>query len=296
MKSMTKKVVALSATFAMAASFAVSAATITNPAATVKSADDIEVTYTMNDGADDAQATILVYEGTAPFSDGTGANVGYINQDAATGSFKFAMRDSLKPATGTKTFNVLIGGTDVASAATTTFTLGEAGGDKTTYSISGTLGVVANYTDSELATAYAPYIEITDADYNPVGDNVAIDVSSLDDDAEGSVPFKVEGLEIGKTYILAFHRAGACPRQVILGSKIEDDVTQNIELWGCDIDDDYDITGTDINGVIALYNAGDDGYDYAGDADLDGSITGTDINAVITNFGRIGDYIIELGK
>ena len=126
MKSMTKKVVALSATFAMAASFAASAATISGVTATANSADDITVTYT-HDIAADGQATILVYEGETPFAGGTGDNVGYINQDAATGSFNFAMRDSLRPADGAqKSYNVKIGGTDVAIAGTADFKLGTA--------------------------------------------------------------------------------------------------------------------------------------------------------------------------
>ena len=125
MKSMTKKVVALSATFAMAASFAASAATISGVTATANSADDITVTYT-HDIAADGQATILVYEGETPFAGGTGDNVGYINQDAATGSFTFAMRDTLVPQTGSKEFKVLVGGTDVATAGTATFALGTA--------------------------------------------------------------------------------------------------------------------------------------------------------------------------
>lgn len=126
MKSMTKKVVALSATFAMAASFAASAATISGVKATANSADDITVTYT-HDIAADGQATILVYEGETPFAGGTGDNVGYINQDAATGSFNFAMRDSLRPTDGAqKSYNVKIGGTDVAIAGTADFKLGTA--------------------------------------------------------------------------------------------------------------------------------------------------------------------------
>lgn len=125
MKSMTKKVVALSATFAMAASFAASAATISGVTATANSADDITVTYT-HDIAADGQATILVYEGETPFAGGTGDNVGYINQDTATGSFTFAMRDTLVPQTGSKEFKVLVGGTDVATAGTATFALGTA--------------------------------------------------------------------------------------------------------------------------------------------------------------------------
>jgi len=126
MKSMTKKVVALSATFAMAASFAASAATISGVTATANSADDITVTYT-HDIAADGQATILVYEGETPFAGGTGDNVGYINQDAATGSFNFAMRDSLRPTDGAqKSYNVKIGGTDVAIAGTADFKLGTA--------------------------------------------------------------------------------------------------------------------------------------------------------------------------
>ena len=127
MKSMTKKVVALSATFAMAASFAASAATIENVVATAESADNITVSYQYNGGAADGQATILVYEGDTPFADGTGDNVGYINQDTATGSFTFAMRDSLRPADGAqKSYNVKIGGTDVAIAGTADFKLGTA--------------------------------------------------------------------------------------------------------------------------------------------------------------------------
>lgn len=126
MKSMTKKVVALSATFAMAASFAASAATIENVVATAESADKITVTYAYNGGAADGQATILVYEGETPFAEGKGDNVGYINQDAATGSFTFAMRDTLVPQTGSKEFKVLVGGTDVATAGTATFALGTA--------------------------------------------------------------------------------------------------------------------------------------------------------------------------
>ena len=126
MKSITKKVVALSATFAMAASVAASAAA--TPSVTVAdgaTAESITVNYTGL--ASDAQATILVYEGDTPFANGTGDNVGYINQDKATGSFTFAMRDSLVPAAGTqKTYNVKIGGTDVAVAGSATITLGEA--------------------------------------------------------------------------------------------------------------------------------------------------------------------------
>lgn len=128
MKSITKKVVALSATFAMAASVAASAATIDSvTVADGATAGSITVNYTSTGLASDAQATILVYEGETPFADGTGDNVGYINQDAATGSFTFAMRDSLVPAAGTqKTYNVKIGGTDVAVAGSATITLGEA--------------------------------------------------------------------------------------------------------------------------------------------------------------------------
>ena len=59
MKSMTKKVVALSATFAMVASFAASAATISGVTATANSADDITVTYT-HDIAADGQATKII--------------------------------------------------------------------------------------------------------------------------------------------------------------------------------------------------------------------------------------------
>ena len=128
MKSITKKVVALSATFAMAASVVASAATIERvTVADGATADSITVNYESTGLASDAQATILVYTGDTPFAGGTGDNVGYINQDTASGSFTFAMRDTLVPATGTqKTYNVLVGGTDVATAGSTTFTLGEA--------------------------------------------------------------------------------------------------------------------------------------------------------------------------
>ena len=294
MKSMTKKVVALSATFALAASFAASAATIENVVATAESADNITVTYQYNGGAADGQATILVYEGETPFAGGTGDNVGYINQDTATGSFTFAMRDTLVPQTGSKEFKVLVGGTDVATAGTATFALGTAA-PTTTYSISGTVGAVANYSDGELAAAYAPTIEITDLEYNPIGNPIAIDVSSLGEDAEGNVPFKVDGLEFGKSYILAFKRAGACPREVTLNSSINADVSDvNVELWGSDVNDDYEITATDVNGAIALFNAGN--YEYAADANLDGDVNATDVNAIIYNFSRFDEYPLSFGE
>lgn len=295
MKSITKKVVALSATFAMAASVAASAATIDSvTVADGATADSITVNYTSTGLASDAQATILVYEGDTPFVNGTGDNVGYINQDTATGSFTFAMRDSLVPAAGTqKTYNVKIGGTDVAVAGTGTITLGEAAA--TTYSISGTVGTVANYTDAELKEAYTPVIEITDLEYNPIGNPIEIDVSSLADDAEGTVPFKVEGLEIGKSYLLAFVRAGACPREVKLTSNIKADINNvAVELWGSDVNGDYEITPTDINGAIALYNAGS--YEYEADSNLDGDVNGTDINAIIYNYSRFAGYPMTYGE
>ena len=291
MKSMTKKVVALSATFAMAASFAASAATISGVTATASSADNITVTYT-HDIAADGQATILVYEGETPFAGGTGDNVGYINQDAATGSFTFAMRDTLVPQTGSKEFKVLVGGTDVATAGTATFSLGESTTPTTTYSISGTVGDVMNFGDGEFAAdtaAYAASIDVCDENYEPLK-TVNIDVSSINpDDGVGSVPFTVDGLEIGKQYYLYFMRAGACDKEITLNSTIDKDLTEvNVELLAGDPSDDGVIDTADIGMVVAAYKKGD--YNIECDANADAVVDTADIGIIVKNSKLYDDY------
>ena len=294
MKSMTKKVVALSATFAMAASFAASAATISGVTATANSADDITVTYT-HDIAADGQATILVYEGDTPFADGTGDNVGYINQDTATGSFTFAMRDTLVPQTGSKEFKVLVGGTDVATAGTATFALGNAA-PATTYSISGTVGDVMNFGDGEFAAdtaAYAASIDVCDENYETLR-KVNIDVSSINpDDGIGSVPFTVDGLEIGKQYYLYFMRAGACDKEIALNTTIAADVKDvTVELWAGDPSEDNTIDGTDVGIALAKANSGE--YDIECDANADTSVDGTDIGIMLGNAKKFDSYSIVI--
>lgn len=294
MKSMTKKVVALSATFAMAASFAASAATISGVTATANSADDITVTYT-HDIAADGQATILVYEGETPFAGGTGDNVGYINQDAATGSFTFAMRDTLVPQTGSKEFKVLVGGTDVATAGTATFALGTAA-PATTYSISGTVGDVMNFGDGEFAAdtaAYAASIDVCDENYETLK-TVNIDVSSINpDDGIGSVPFTVDGLEIGKQYYLYFMRAGACDKEIALNTTIAADVKDvTVELWAGDPSEDSAIDATDIGIVVSKAKTGT--YDIECDANVDTVIDSVDIGVIIKNAKNFGSYNIAL--
>ena len=295
MKSMTKKVVALSATFALAASFAASAATIENVVATAESADNITVTYQYNGGAADGQATILVYEGETPFAGGTGDNVGYINQDAATGSFTFAMRDTLVPQTGSKEFKVLVGGTDVATAGTATFALGNAA-PATTYSISGTVGDVMNFGDGEFAAdtaAYAASIDVCDENYETLR-KVNIDVSSINpDDGIGSVPFTVDGLEIGKQYYLYFMRAGACDKEIALNTTIAADVKDvTVELWAGDPSEDNTIDGTDVGIALAKANSGE--YDIECDANADTSVDGTDIGIMLGNAKKFDSYSIVI--
>ena len=290
MKSMTKKVVALSATFAMAASFAASAATISGVTATANSADDITVTYT-HDIAADGQATILVYEGDTPFADGTGDNVGYINQDTATGSFTFAMRDTLVPQTGSKEFKVLVGGTDVATAGTATFALGTAA-PATTYSISGTVGDVMNFGDGEFAAdtaAYAASIDVCDENYETLK-TVNIDVSSINpDDGVGSVPFTVDGLEIGKQYYLYFIRAGACDKEIALNTTIAADVKDvTVELWAGDPVKDGTIDSLDVGAVVSMVTSGE--YDIECDANADTSVDTLDIGIIANNFANFGNY------
>ena len=291
MKSITKKVVALSATFAMAASVAASAAA--TPSVTVAenpTADSITVNYTGL--ASDAQATILVYEGDTPFANGTGNNVGYINQDTATGSFTFAMRDSLVPQTGTqKTYNVLVGGTDVATARSTTFTLGEAAA--TTYSISGTVGDVMNFGDGEFAAdtkAYAASIDVCDEKWNTLK-TVSIDVSSIDPNGTGigSVPFTVDGLEFGKKYYLYFMRAGACDKQITLNTTIAADIKDvDVELWAGDPSGDGVIGSTDIGIAVANFNDGT--YDIECDANADTYVNSIDVGIFVGNFENFSSY------
>lgn len=296
MKSITKKVVALSATFAMAASVAASAATIDSvTVADGATAGSITVNYTSTGLASDAQATILVYEGETPFVNGTGDNVGYINQDAATGSFTFAMRDSLVPAAGTqKTYNVKIGGTDVAVAGSATITLGEAAA--TTYSISGTVGDVMNFGDGEFAAdteAYAASIDVCDENWNTLK-TVSIDVSSINPDIGiGSVPFTVDGLEFGKKYYLYFMRAGACDKQITLSSTVAADIKNvNVELWAGDPSKDTIIDGTDVG--IALAKAKANAYDIECDANADTFVDGTDIGIMLGNARRFSSYSIVI--
>lgn len=305
MKSMTKKVVALSATFAMAASFAASAATISGVTATANSADDITVTYT-HDIAADGQATILVYEGETPFAGGTGDNVGYINQDTATGSFTFAMRDTLVPQTGSKEFKVLVGGTDVATAGTATFALGEAAG-ATTYSISGTVDNAVYFGEGsdEYNDMFKMTIDVCSEDYETVYKTITVDSSKVVIDEDngvytGSVPFEITDLEIGTSYGLAFRRVGVATLYGSVSANVKDSLSDvAVELAVGDVDESDALELSDISAMVAYAKtANDDNYNAKYDVIPDFAVGIDDVGNLASNVKAFDNdaYFLALGE
>ena len=277
MKSMTKKVVALSATFAMAASFAASAATISGVTAIANSADDITVTYT-HDIAADGQATILVYEGETPFAGGTGDNVGYINQDTATGSFTFAMRDTLVPQTGSKEFKVLVGGTDVATAGTATFALGNAA----------PAGFTATFEDDGAAAGEA--ISGTEITLPEITNNKAATRYYTGWTKDGGTTVLAPGAKVtldADTKFTAVHFG-------------KGDMSQDGSIDGTDADLAYamEIGDTDYvtgNGFAQFWSDEDPSGAIAGDMSGDGSVDGTDADlAYAMEIGDTG-YVTDNG-
>lgn len=280
------------ATLMFLAAFSASAATVSIGTVQV-SGTTVTIPYTVNGAVASDQSTILVYNATGNAAPSE-SNIVYIDQfsSSTAGPLVFTMKDG---ATNNTQYTVLMGGTNVASAASATFAYGTIT-TPSSYTVKGTTNYFypTKAGDPLVGTGKLPNEATRGFKINLKTANQAtiLKTATIALVSGNTAEYTFADVAPG-TYIVQIYRVGCIVRnfQVVVGNEASSTFTIPYKpLFAGDVDTTGTITGADTASLFASY--GYDVQDYPNqynvkaDFDLDGNITGADTAVAFSTYGK----------